>query len=189
MVPRDGESVDFNRFVVSAKERKTPAGRLANQYNDEVLRLRRENVEAFLTAGVGLVPLAPLTDVSETAMPGIIRRMADRINGEPRPRAAKLWTATCLLMGLRFSDDLAIQFLEGIETMHESTTYRRIINDGRREEARRIRIRQGTKLFREPDGATVAALEAIKDIERLEVLGERILDPDIHDWDELLRTT
>jgi hypothetical protein len=94
--------------------------------------------------------------------------------------------ATFLLMSLRFSDELAIQFLEGVQTMHESTTYRRIINDGRLEEARRILIRQGTKRFREPDAATVAALDAIKDLERLESLGERILDPDVHDWDELL---
>ena len=115
--------------------------------------------------------------------------MADRINGEPRPRAAKLWTATFLLMGLRYSEDLATQLLEGVETMHESTTYRKIINDGRREEARRFLVRQGTKLFREPDAATVAALEAIKDIERLEALGERILDRDIQDWDALLRTS
>ncbi len=50
-------------------------------------------------------------------------------------------------------------------------------------------IRLGTKLFREPDAGTVAALEAIKDIERLEALGERILDSDIQDWDALLRTS
>jgi hypothetical protein len=30
------------------------------------------------------------------------------------------------------------QLLEGIQTMHESTTYRRIINDGRLEEAQRL---------------------------------------------------
>jgi hypothetical protein len=35
---------------------------------------------------------------------------------------------------------------------------------------------------------TVAAIEAIQDIDRLEALGERILDPGIRDWDDLLRT-
>ena len=67
--------------------------------------------------------------------------------------------------------------------MHESTTYRKIINDGRLEEARRFLLRQGTKRFREPDAATVTALEAIGDIDRLEAIGERILDPDLHDWE------
>ena len=71
--------------------------------------------------------------------------------------------------------------------MHESTTYRRIINDGRLEEARRLLIRLGTKKFHEPDGLAVAALEAIRDIDRLEAIGERIMDPDVQDWDDLLR--
>ena len=37
-------------------------------------------------AGVGLVPLAPLTHVSEADLPEVVRRMADRINaGAERP--------------------------------------------------------------------------------------------------------
>jgi predicted transposase YdaD len=166
-------------------DRHTPAGRLTNRYNYDVVRLWREDVEPFLTSGVGLVPLAPLTDVSEAAMPGVIRRMADRINHEPRPRAAKLWTATFLLMGLRFSDELAILFLEGVQTMHESTTYRRIINDGRLEEARRLLILQGEIRFGGPDESTRSAIEAIRDIERLERMSKRILDPDVQDWERL----
>ncbi len=112
--------------------------------------------------------------------------MADLINGEPRPRAAGLWTATYLLMGLRFSDELTFSLLEGVQTMHESTTYRKIINDGRLEEARRFLIRQGTKRFREPGATTVSALEAIRDIDRLETIGERVLDPVVLDWNDLL---
>ncbi len=63
--------------------------------------------------------------------------------------------------------------------MHESTTYRRILNDGRLEGARRFLLRLGTKRFAEPDATTATALEAIRDIDRLEALGERILDPDV----------
>jgi hypothetical protein len=47
----------------------------------------------------------------------------------------------------------------------------------------------GTKPFGEPDAATVAALEAIWDIDRLEVLGDRILAPDVESWDDLLRAS
>ena len=122
--------------------------------------------------------------------------MAERINAEPRPRAAKLWTATYLLMGLRYSDELTDSLLEGVQTMQESTTYQKILREGRDEgqkdgritEARRMLLRLGTKRFRTPDATTLAALEAIKDIDRLEAIGERILDPEIHDWDELLQT-
>jgi hypothetical protein len=49
-------------------------------------------------------------------------------------------------------------------------------------------LRQGTKRFGEPNPATIAALEAIQDIDRLGALGERILDPNIQDWNDLLRT-
>ena len=107
-------------------ERQLPDGWLTNRYNYRVVRLWQEDPEPYLTAGVGLVPLAPLTDVTEADLPGVVRRMAGRINGEPRPRAAKLWTATYLLMGVRYPDDLVNQLLEGIQTMRESTTYQAI---------------------------------------------------------------
>jgi predicted transposase YdaD len=80
--------------------------------------------------------------------------------------------------------------------MRESSTYRAIVEEGRREgiiegrmdAARRILLRQGTKRFGEPDAAAVAAMEAIKDIGRLEAMVDRIIDGEIHAWDDLLRT-
>jgi predicted transposase YdaD len=156
------------------------------------VRLWEENPEAYLTAEVGLVPLAPLTNVTEADLPGVVRRMADRINDEPRPRAAKLWTATYLLMGVRYPDDVVNQLLEGIQTMRESSTYQAILREGRQEGRvdgeQRFLLRMGTKRFGKPNAATIAAIEAVRDIDRLENLGERILDPGIRDWDELLRT-
>jgi predicted transposase YdaD len=172
-------------------QRLMPDGRLTNRYDYQVVRLWREEVEPYLTAGVGLVPLAPLTKVNKRDLPGLVRRMAERINREPRPHADKLWTATFLLMGLRFSDRFTSQLLQGVQTMHESTTYQAILREGRNEgriaEAQRILLRQGTKRFRKPNSTTAAALEAIQDIDRLEALGERILDPDLQGWDDLLK--
>ena len=153
-----------------------PDGWLTNRYDYRVVRLWTEDPESYLTAGVNLVPLAPLTNVPEEALPGLVRRMETRINAEPRPRATKLWTATYLLMGLRYSDELTDSLLEGVQAMQESTTYQRILSEGRNEgrdegritEARRMLLRQGTKRFGDPDPATVAALEVIEDIDRLE---------------------
>jgi len=189
-------------------ERQVPDGWLTNRYHYRVVRLWEENPEAYLTAEVGLVPLAPLTNVTEADLPGVVRRMAERINDEPRPRAAKLWTATYLLMGVRYPDDVVNQLLEGIQSMRESSTYQAILKEGRqegrvegrqegrvegRQEGRvdgeqKLLLRMGTKRFGKPNAATVAAIEALRDIDRLENLGERILDPGIRDWDELLRT-
>ena len=72
--------------------------------------------------------------------------------------------------------------------MHESATYEKILRDGRITEAQRMLLRLGRKRFRDTDAETVAAIEAIKDVDRLETLGERILDPEIHDWAALLQT-
>jgi hypothetical protein len=154
-----------------------------------VVRLWVEDPEPYLTVGVNLVPLAPLTNVTVEQLPSVVRRMAARIDSEPRPRADKLWTATYLLMGLRYTDELVAQLLEGVQTMRESTTYQAILREGRVSEAQRLVLRQGTKRFGEPDSATVAAVEAIKDIDSLETVHDRAVDPDIHDWDELLRTS
>ena len=71
--------------------------------------------------------------------------------------------------------------------MRESTTYQAILREGRITGEQQFLLRLGTKRFGEPDAATVTAIEAIQDIDRLEALGERILNPDLHDWNDLLR--
>jgi predicted transposase YdaD len=179
-------------------ERSLPDGRLTNRYDYQVVRLWQENAESFLTAGICLVPLAPLTNVSGQDLPALINRMADRINQEPPARAAKLWTATYLLMGLRFPDDLTFSLLEGVQKMQESTTYQRILREGRNEgraegrnEGRILGVRElifenGRRRFAEPDAATIAAVEAIEDFDQLKTLLDRAYSPNVHDWDELL---
>jgi predicted transposase YdaD len=171
-------------------ERRMPDGRFTNRYDYHVVRLWQENVESFLNAGIGLVPLAPLADITEDSLPSLVQHMAKRINAEPRPRAAKLWTATYLLMGLRYSDELTNSLLEGVQTMQESTTYQKILREGRNEgritEAQRLLLLQGEIRFGVPEARTRSAIEAIQDIERLERMSKRILDADIHDWDGLL---
>jgi predicted transposase YdaD len=92
--------------------------------------------------------------------------------------------------------------------MQESTTYQAIlregVNKGRNEgliegrnegliegsirEAQRMLVLLGDDRFGAPDEATRLAIEAIRDLERLERMSRRILDPKIHDWDGLLGT-
>ncbi len=90
-----------------------------------------------------------------------------------------------LLMGLRYSDELTDSLLEGVLNMHESATYEKILSDGRITEAQR-HLLQGEIRFGVPEARPRSAIEAIKDIERLERMSKRILDADIHDWDGLL---
>ena len=181
--------------LTGSYERKVPDGFQTNGYNYKVVRLWEDDPELYLNGHVVLVPLAPLADVSRTELPGVVQRMKERIGQEPRPHAAKLFAVSYLLMGLRYERELTNQLFEGIEIMKESTTYQGILMEGRQEgenlgrvhEAQRILRLQGTKRFGAPSPATAAALEGIQDVDRLETLGARILEPDLHDWDDLLR--
>jgi predicted transposase YdaD len=117
--------------LVGTYERHAPNGRRTNWYNFEVVRLWEEDPDSFLTASVVLVPLTPLTDVLEDALPDLIRRMTARIDSEPKPQADKLWTATYILMGLRYPTELVDRLLQGVQNMKESTTYQAILQEGR----------------------------------------------------------
>ncbi len=107
-----------------------PDGWLINRYNYRVVRLWGEDPEPYLAAGVNLVPLAPLANVTPDELPGLVARMSVRINSEARSRSLKLWTATYLLMGLCYSEELVSRLLEGVHNMQESTTYQAILREG-----------------------------------------------------------
>jgi predicted transposase YdaD len=98
-------------------------------------------------------------------------------------------------MGLRYEQELVARLLRGVMGMEESTVYQAIIEQGiargeikgRREEARRMILLQGTKRFGPPAADVTAALEAIDDLERLEELQLKLLD--VASWPELLPPT
>jgi hypothetical protein len=168
-------------------DRRLPDGRPTNRYHYRVVRLWKEDPEDYLTAGASLVPLAPLTDVTQAELPGLIRRMSERIDVLPGPRAEKLWDAAYLLMGARYPVDLVKRLLKGVHNMIESSTYNAILIEGRIAGEQQLLLRMGTKRFGEPDAAVVTAIKSISDVDRLESLGLRIVDQDVHDWKELLR--
>ncbi len=169
-------------------ERHLPDGSLANRYNYRVVRLWQEDPDLYLTGGVNLVPLAPLTKVTKAGLRGLVRRMDRRINAEPEPRADKLWFAAYVLMGWRYDEKLATHLLERVWNMHESPTYQAVVKEGRVAEAQRLLLMLGGNRFGEPDEATRSAVEAIHDVERLEKMTMRAYDADIPDWEGLLST-
>lgn len=58
---------------------------------------------------------------------------------------------------------------------------------GRVREAQRFLRLLGMRRFDPPNSAIDAVLEAIDDVDRLEALGVRIVEPDLQGWDDLLR--
>ena len=146
-------------------------------------------MEGVLAGGLATLPLAPLSDVSEAALPGVIRRMEERVRREASPEdAGRLWTAIYVLMGLRYRAAVIARLLERVREMKEAVTYQAILQEGREEgraeEAQAILLRLGTKRFGPPAETTRAALETIAAIEQRERLSERLLD--VESWEELL---
>ena len=104
--------------------------------------------------------------------------------GRRRRTAAEVSAATYVLLGLRFTPDMARMLLREVLEMKESTTYQAIVEEGRAEEARQFLLRLGRKRFGQPGAEVVTTIQAIPDVRRLEELGERLLEADT--WQELL---
>jgi predicted transposase YdaD len=123
--------------------------------------------------------------------------MKQRVDREAGPPTAeKLWSATQILMGVRYEAALVQRLLQGVFNMKESTTYQAILAEGIAEgiamgkaegiaeEARKILLLQGQCRFGEPSADVVAALDALTDVTKLEELTVRLLQA--ASWQELL---
>src|SRR5271157_1408983 len=177
--------------------KKSPTGRLSRADVRvivamtwfRVVRTRERPAEEILAGGLATLPLAPLARVKENELPAVVQAMRQRLDREAtRSQAGTLWTATYVLMGLTYSDELIDRLLEGVQSMKESVTYQKILREGRAEGLvegeRRILRRLGGERFGMPDAHIEAALNAIADLERLEQLSDRVLE--VTTWDELL---
>ncbi|HXD86614.1 MAG TPA: hypothetical protein VN641_08980 [Urbifossiella sp.] len=148
-----------------------------------------------MNAPIGLVPLAPLADVRESALPSLVERMRKRIaRRSHRPLAAKLWSASYVLMGLRYETAWIESLLSGVRQMEESVTYQAIIRRGEkkgreqglREEALRMLLLAAQPKLGAPGKPIRAALDAITDVTRFERLAARITTAS--SWSELLKS-
>jgi predicted transposase YdaD len=161
-------------------------------FHYKVIRVWELSPGQLLRGGLSTMPLAPISAVTEAQLPGIIQQMEKRLQGRRRKDAEEVWSATFILLGLRYSKEFARRLLRGVQSMKESTTYQAIFQEGKTEgeakgavvEARKFLVRIGGDYFGPPDAAVTAALEAITDVERLEELG--VLARRVASWEELL---
>ena len=114
--------------------------------------------------------------------------------------AGDLWTATYVLMGLRYDLQTIEAAMKGVEGMKESATYQAIMDVGRLEGMRQglakrklevmleglhsSLLRIGRKRLGKVSAKTKAAIEAITDIDRFEEMVDGLLD--VSTWQELL---
>ena len=89
----------------------------------QVVRVWRLPPGPLLTGGLALLPLAPISAVTEAELPGIIEAMGRRLSGgRARKKAPLLWASAYILLGLRFSPALAARLFRGVICMKESST-------------------------------------------------------------------
>ncbi len=145
----------------------------------------------------------PKDKAREPDLPGLVQRMAERINRLDPERATALWGATYFLMGLKFEDVLIDQLLSGVQNMAESTTYQKVLREGRAQgrdegrvegessgrlnEARSLLRRLGARKFGTPGPDISARLDSLQDLGPLEALLDRVLDQEPKSRDEFLR--
>jgi predicted transposase YdaD len=156
------------------------------QFRYQAIRVWQLPPEQLLTGGTSLLALAPISDVTQAALPGIIKQMDQRLR-HPRERkhASTVWAAAYFLSGLRYSPQLAASLFQRVVSMKESSTYQAILEEGRNEgrvegqsegalaEAKKLLRRLGEKALGTPDVRTVKSIEKLNDVNRLEELCER----------------
>jgi predicted transposase YdaD len=149
----------------------------------QAIRVWQLPVASLLESDPGTLPLAPISALSAAELPSVIARMKERLQSRRlKPRAAGLWTATRVLMGLRYTQPLVDKLLEGVTGMEESVTYQAIVakgvEKGRREGEvaglKEALVIVGSQHFGDPDDQVIAALEALEDADQLKRLHTRL---------------
>src|SRR5205814_2162519 len=100
----------------------------------DVIRVWHQSPESLLTAGLPVLPLAPVSDVTPERLPDVLTAVAQRLKREADPELmATLWAATKVLMGLNYPEERVEQLTQGVTDMilgirgiEESSVYQAI---------------------------------------------------------------
>ncbi|WP_020472541.1 RpnC/YadD family protein [Zavarzinella formosa] len=175
------------------------SGNLIHEFHHHVVRVWELPVSFWLDAGIGLAPLAMLTDEAGADLETALTRLQNslREQGADEKTAKSLLGSSYVLCGLRYDQDRIASMYRRISMlMEDSTTYQEILGKGLtqgfsqgrtvglREAQHHLLLRLGTKRFGSPNQTTLAALEAVTDSDRLERLADRLLEA--VSWDDLI---
>jgi hypothetical protein len=193
-------------------EKRLPGRPPYCHFEYRVIRLWQEPAEAYLTGGVGLLPLAPLTNVAEAELPQVVGRMRRRLDRDAsEDHRRRLWTATATLMGIRYPPDQTLDLLGEMLAMinwDDSSIIRWLKRKARKEAlaegrekgfvkghaegraegevqaTRELVLELGQKHFHELPAQVSETLAQIDDLAQLRQLALRVHD--VASWDELL---
>ena len=134
-------------------EQSFPGRGLSLVFRYDVIRIWLEPPEKFLTAGLSMLPLAPVSNVAPDQLEAVLRAVAERLKREADPPLmTTLWTAMTVLIGLRHKREQVRAMIEGVRDMvlgirdiEESWVYQDILAKGpsRPRAAPRARPRAG----------------------------------------------
>ena len=176
--------------------------RLANEkphlvFRYQVLRVFELSPKIFLEGGLALLPLATISNATEGQLPAIIDSIEERLS-EPAARgySSMIWSATGLVMGLRYTPETIYQTLRRIMGIEESSVYQDLLQRGEArglvkgavkgalDEARKLVLKLGKKRFGLPNDQVKTALKGMVDVADIERLHDKLLD--VKNWEELL---
>jgi hypothetical protein len=172
----------------------TAHGRGKIDFRFELVRLWEIPADRLLATGIGTAALAVLGRLpgqrnTEAGLEAVFREFDRRLRVEVQPAEARdLRASVRVLMGLRIDKAAARALVERVTTMEESTVYQVILEKGEARGlalgARRTLLATAKARLGRPTKKTLAALEAITDVDRLVRMGEAL--GKVKAWDELL---
>ena len=173
-------------------EKRNRRGAVYDWFGYNVMRIWQRPVEEILAAGLPVLPLAAVADVGPNELPKVLAAISERFVREMGVKeVATLWTATRVLMGLRYTKEQVDEFTKGISAMilgirgiEESTVYQDIFAKGEGEARRRGGPRKrarcscalGRRTLGEADDDTRTTIARIHDVDKLNAMLERLLD-------------
>ncbi|MGC8639821.1 MAG: Rpn family recombination-promoting nuclease/putative transposase, partial [Isosphaeraceae bacterium] len=170
------------------------------RFRYDVIRVWLEAPERLLTSGLPLLPLAPVSNVAPENLHDVLTTVASRLRDEADPGLNRtLWTATAILLGLRYSREQVEELIEGVAKMilgirgiEDSWVYQDILARGRAEGeatgeargraegqlegARLTLLGFGRKRLGEPSEQVLSKIAAVRDLDQLNRLVDRLLD-------------
>jgi predicted transposase YdaD len=192
-------------------ERRHRNGDVYDWFRYDIVRIWQTPVDEILASGLPVTPLAPVADVSPDRLPSVLLAISERLLKETtKDRAATLWAATKVLMGLRYRKEEIDEFVArvsamvlGIRGIEESTVYQDIFAQGESkgrvegrlegrvegavEEARRTLLRLGRIRFGMCTDEIETKIGTLAELDQLNLLLDRILI--VSSWEELFNSS
>lgn len=184
-------SPDADGSAISGSLRRClPDGTCYDEFRYQIIRVWDLPVESVLSGGLGTLPLAPLSGVPESQLPGIIQRIKVRVDQEIPVAAERqeFWETTTILLGMRLSLISVKALMQGVVNMKESSVIQGFLEEGERQGeikgVRQLLIRLGERHLGKADPKALVQINLVTDLQLIEELADRVRD--VQSWDEFL---